>query len=422
MKPADSTNKDTTKNSAIHFEEAALLDAIDPLRHVRNRFQLPQDIIYLDGNSLGPLPRATASALSDVIQRQWATDLIRSWNNNHWITAPQRTGKKIASLIGAAGNEVIVADSVSVNIFKLLTAITGQYPQRTTILTESGNFPTDAHVAQGVAEMLGLQLKLVPREQITEAINTDTAALLLTHVHYKTGQRFDLATVNAAAKACDVSVLWDLSHSAGAVPLNLNHTGTEFAVGCGYKYLNGGPGAPAFVYVAASQQRSMKSALQGWMGHSAPFSFEDDYQPASGMNRFLIGTPPILSLLALEAALDEFVAVDMDVVWKKSQTMFDFFVSQVTRNCPQLQLMTPTAPNLRGSHVSFSHPAAWPINNALIARGVIGDFRTPDVLRFGLTPLYTRFSDLAHAASILSDIIAADEWKKPEYSRPAVVT
>ena len=413
---------DAASVGATHFEEAASLDATDPLRHVRDRFELPPGVIYLDGNSLGPLPRATASALNDVIHRQWATDLIRSWNNNNWITAPQRTGEKIAPLIGATGNEVIVADSVSVNIFKLLTAIVGQQPQRNIILTESGNFPTDVHVAQGVAERLGCQLKLVPRDQVTDAVNTDTAALLLTHVHYKSGERFDMAAINAIANSCDVPVLWDLSHSAGAVPLHLNRDGAQFAVGCGYKYLNGGPGAPAFLYVASCQQPSLQSALQGWMGHRAPFAFEDNYQPASGMNRFLIGTPPMLSLLSLEAALEEFKDVDMNAVWQKSQSMFNFFAHLVAQNCPQLQRITPAEPFLRGSHISFSHPAAWPINNALIARGVIGDFRAPDVLRFGLTPLYTRFCDLAQAASILSEILTAQEWKKPEYNRPAVVT
>jgi kynureninase len=404
------------------LSEARVLDAADPLRHLRNRFNLPDDVVYLDGNSLGALPRSTAEVMENAVAVQWGRDLIRSWNDNDWIGAPQRVGGRIAPLIGAAANEVIVADSVSVNIFKLLTAMVQNRPGCTRLLSEAGNFPTDVHIAQGVASAAGLQLELGSRDELVGMLNDQTAALLLTHVHYKSGQRFDMAAINAAAKALGVPVLWDLSHSAGAVLLDLGRDKTQFAVGCGYKFLNGGPGAPSFIYVAEEQQAQLRSALQGWMGHASPFAFDDQYEPAPGMDRFLVGTPPILSLLALECGVRMFEDIDMNAVWEKSKRLFDFFVAQMAEHCPQFQLVTPTDAHLRGSQTSFLHSSAWPINNALIARGVIGDFRTPDVLRFGLTPLYTRFEDIARAVEVLSDIMTTEEWQEPKYSRNSKVT
>ena len=292
---------------AAMLEEARALDAADPLRDRRDRFVLPPGVVYLYGNSLGPLPRATRGTMRDAVERQWGRDLIRSWNDNGWIEAPARVGGKIARLLNARPDEVIVADSVSVNLFKLLSALVRARPDRTTILTEAGNFPTDPHVAQGLGRICsGLRVELAPRDELASRMNGETAALLLTHVHYRTGERFDMAAVNAAARARDVPVLWDLSHSVGAVPLDLPAAGTRYAVGCGYKYLNGGPGAPAFLYVAADRQDELRPALQGWMGHAAPFDFTDAYRPAAGMGRFLVGTPPVLSLLALECGIDEF--------------------------------------------------------------------------------------------------------------------
>lgn len=402
--------------------EARTRDAADPLRDLRDRFVLPSDVIYLDGNSLGAMPATAERVLADVVARQWGRDLIRSWNDNDWIGAPQRVGEKIASLIGAEPNEVIVADSVSVNIFKLLSAILGCTRGRAKILSETNSFPTDAHVAHGVADVLGMELHLAPREDLLAALTEDVAVLLLSHVHYKSGQRFDMSEINAAARTLDVPVVWDLSHSAGACPLDLKRDGAQYAVGCGYKYLNGGPGAPAFLYVGTEQQVKMRSPLQGWMGHASPFAFDDVYDPAPGMGRFLVGTPPILSLLALECGVDEFAGLDMHVLWQKSRTLFEFLAEQMTEHCPLMRLVTPTDSDLRGSHVSFSCSDAWPINNALIARGVIGDFRTPDVLRFGLAPLYTSFEDLSRAVEVLADIIATNEWRKPQYSRESRVT
>lgn len=403
------------------YTEARTLDAADPLREVRDLFEVPEGLIYLDGNSLGAMPQAARKVVDDAVTQQWGQDLIRSWNANDWIGAPQRVGGKIARLIGAAPDEVIVADSVSVNIFKLLTALV-RGSDRPKILSEAGSFPTDAHVAQGVAELAGRELRLVPREELPACIDEQTAVLLLSHVHYRTGAQFDMAAINSAARSQGVPVVWDLSHSTGAVPLDLPAAGTEYAVGCGYKYLNGGPGAPAFVYVASARQAEMRSPLQGWMGHAAPFAFEDDYQPAAGMDRLLVGTPPVLSLLALECGVDVFADIDISAAWDKSCELFRFLTSQMSAHCPQLQLITPTAPSHRGSHASFTHPDAWPINNALIARGVIGDFRAPDVLRLGLTPLYTRFEDVARAVEILAEILESEEWRKPEYSPTVKVT
>ena len=402
--------------------EARRLDTAGPFAQTRHRFDLPEGVIYLDGNSLGPLPKATKAVVENIVQQQWGHDLIRSWNDNDWIRSPQRAGDKIAKLVGAKDGEVIVADSVSVNIFKLLTALCRRQPERTHILSEAGNFPTDVHVAQGAADVRKLDLQLFPREEILSQLSHKTAALLLTHVHYKTAAKYDMAVVNKVAAQFGVPVLWDLSHSAGAVPLHVSDDGTQYAVGCGYKYLNGGPGAPAFVYVAAELQETCASPLQGWMGHAAPFAFEDHYRPAGGMDRFLIGTPPILSLLALESAVDEFMDVDLQEVWKKSCVMCEFFVSAMNQHCPQMQLITPHGSDSRGSHISFSHPNAWPINNALIARNVIGDFRAPDILRFGLTPLYTRFEDLWDAVKILAKILMTEEWRDPKFDRQAAVT
>ncbi len=402
--------------------DAKARDANDPLAGWRDQFVLPEGVIYLDGNSLGALPQSTSAIMHDAVERQWGNDLIRSWNSNDWIGAPQRIGDKIAPLIGAAAGEVIVADSVSVNIFKLLTALTKHRPGATHILSEAGNFPTDAHVAAGVAEIVGLQLELLPRADIMAAIEAETAVLLLTHVHYKTGERYDMAAMTAAAVAKGVPFIWDLSHSTGAVPLDLPASGAHYAVGCGYKYLNGGPGAPAFVYVASDKQADLRSPLQGWMGHKRPFAFEDGYEPGEGLDRMLVGTAPILSMLALEAGVDIMAEAQMGAVWQKSQALFAYMAQLMAARCPGLERVTPADPDLRGSHISFSHPDAWPINNALIARGVIGDFRAPDILRFGLTPLYIGYADIWHAVDILTDIIDDNEWRKPQYNEMAKVT
>jgi kynureninase len=403
------------------LDEARGLDAADPLRPLRERFVIPEGLIYLDGNSLGVLPRATADRQRQVVEREWGERLIRSWNEAGWIEAPQRIGAKIAKLIGAKPNEVIVADSTSVNLFKLLVAAAA-LSDRPTLLTEAGNFHTDLHIASGAAELTGLRLHIAPRDEIEGRIGPDTNLLLLTHVHYKSAARFDMAGVTARAKAAGALTLWDLSHSAGAVPLRLNEDGAELAVGCGYKYLNGGPGAPAFLYVAEHLQERLLSPLRGWMGHAAPFAFTDDYRPAPGIARFLAGTPPLLSLTALESGVDAFDGVEMDALWAKSIALFDMFEQLMAERCPELACISSRDPAARGSHISFRHPHAFEIIQALIEAGVIGDFRAPDVARFGLTPLYLGFEEVWRAVDICAGIMATERWREPRFAVRSKVT
>jgi len=400
-------------------------DASDPLRDRRARFALPQGMIYLDGNSLGALPRATADRIADTVTRQWGRDLISSWNKNGWIDAPARLGARIAPLIGAAADEVIVADSTSVNLFKLLAAACAARPDRGTILTEPGNFPTDLYVANGVAQMMpDRRVRTMAAEEIAAAIDADTAVVLLTHVHYKTGAMLDMAAITAAAHRAGALILWDLSHSAGAVDVDLNGCGVDLAIGCGYKYLNGGPGAPAFLFVARSVQETLSSPLSGWMGHAAPFDFGDDYAPAPGIRRFLCGTPPILAMSALDAGLDTFGETGMAQLVAKSRALGDLLIAGIEARCVRhgFSLVTPRDPAARGSHVSIAHPHAWEICQALIARGVVGDFRAPDVLRLGLTPLYTSFEDVWQAVELLAAVMEEGAWRDPAFAARAAVT
>ena len=403
------------------LDEARALDAADPLRAVRERFVLPDDVIYLDGNSLGVLPRAAAQRQREVVEREWGQGLIRSWNEAGWIDAPQRVGAKIAALIGARPHEVIVADSTSVNLYKLLVAA-ARLSDRPVLLSEAGNFHTDLHIASGAAELTGLRLGAVPRGEIEPRIGTDTNLLLLTHVHYRSAHRFDIAALTARARKAGALTIWDLSHSAGAVPLRLNEDGAELAVGCGYKYLNGGPGAPAFLYVAEHLQERLVSPLRGWMGHAEPFAFTDDYRPAPGIARFLAGTPPVLGLAALEAGVDAFAGVSIEALWSKSVALFDLFDRLMAERCPELGCISPREPALRGSHIGFRHRHAFEIVQALIEAGVIGDFRAPDVARFGLTPLYLRFEDVWRAADVCAEILSSGRWREPRFAVRAKVT
>lgn len=398
------------------------MDAADPLRDFRARFRLPEDVIYLDGNSLGVLPVAAVARIADVVEREWGRDLIRSWNDNDWIGAPQRIGGKIARLIGADEDEVIAADSTSVNLFKLLVAAARAIPGRAEILTEAGNFPTDLHVARGVADMLAMRLRAVDRARIADAIGADTAAAVLTHVHYKSGARYDMAALNARARDQGTRIVWDLSHSVGAVPIDLTRDGAELAVGCGYKYLNGGPGAPAFLYVARALQERLVSPIAGWLGHAAPFDFTDDYAPAPGIARFLAGTPPMLSLLALETGVDVMLEADPAAMADKSRRLFELFAAGIAARAPELRLASPIVAEERGSHISFAHPHAFAVVQALIARRVIGDFRTPDVARFGLTPLYLRYEDVWNAVTIIADLMEDGGWRAPRFAVRGKVT
>ncbi len=401
--------------------DAEARDAGDQLGHFRARFELPPEVIYLDGNSLGALPLETPDRLEQVVREQWGKGLIGSWNTARWIEAPQTVGGKIAQLIGAAPDEVIVADSTSVNLYKLLAAALLADAAKHIILTEPGNFPTDLYIARGLAALRpGVSVRTVSRDEITAAAGPETL-VLLTHVHYKTGARFDLAETTRAIRARGGTIVWDLSHSVGAVPLALGDARVELAVGCGYKYLNGGPGAPAFLYVARHLQTTLHSPLTGWMGHAAPFAFDNDYAPAPDLRRFLCGTPPILGIAALDVGVDLTLEAGMPAVARKSSQLCDLFIACLDETV-ELALITPRDSEARGSHVSYAHPEGYAVMQALIARGIIGDFRAPDVIRFGITPLYTRFADVWHAARILREILADRAWDNQAYRTRAAVT
>ena len=409
----------------LDLELAQSLDAADPLCDKRAQFALPAGVIYLNGNSLGAAPRRASARMAEFVATEWANDLIASWNIHDWIGAPQRLGAQVARLIGAGSDEVVVADSTSVNLFKLLASACMARPDRSVILSEPGNFPTDLYIAQGVAATLpGKVVRTVAAERLIDAIDDDTAVVLLTHVHYKSGRVLDMAAITAAAHARGALVLWDLSHSAGALPVDLNGCDVDLAVGCGYTYLNGGPGAPAFLYVARRLQAGLVSPLTGWMGHDTPFAFTDDYAPAAGIARFLCGTPSILAMAALEEGLAQFDDVSLDQIRAKSVALAEHFIRLVETHCVGhgLTLISPRDAAVRGSHVSFAHPDAYALSQALIAHGVIVDFRAPDTIRFGFTPLYTSFADILGAATLLARILGERSWDRADYRIRAAVT
>jgi kynureninase len=402
------------------------LDAADPLAHFRDRFALPEGVIYLDGNSLGARPKAVEARLLDTVKNDWGEGLITSWNKAGWVNMPQRIGDKIARLVGAGEGEVIACDSTSVNIFKALCAALALSPERNVILSEQGNFPTDVYIMQGIEALTGRQVsaQLVQPDEIEDAIGENVAAVLLTQVHYKTGRMRDMARTTEIAHRHGAAMIWDLSHSAGALPVDLNAAQADFAVGCGYKYLNGGPGAPGFLYVARRHQDRVTPALTGWFGHAAPFAFEDRYEPAPGIARFLVGTPPVLGLAALEVGVDLFLEADMAQVRAKSISLSQLFIELMASLAERwgFGLASPADPAERGSQVSYRHPQGYAIVQALIARGVIGDFRAPDILRFGFTPLYTTHAEVAAAVDHLDAVMAAGEWDRAEYKVRSAVT
>jgi kynureninase len=407
----------------VTFEEAEQRDAADPLAFARARFSLPDDLIYLDGNSLGALPIEAPAALRRTAEREWGEDLIASWNKHGWIEWPTRIAAKLSPIVGAKPNELLIADSTSVSLFKLLAAAVRARPGRRTVLSQQANFPTDLYVAQGLCDMLVLELKTVPAAEIVAAIGADTAVVALTHVDYRSAAIHDMRAINQAAHDAGALTLWDLSHSAGAIELDLDGSGCDLAVGCGYKYLNGGPGAPAFIYVAERLQDELRSPLQGWMGHAEPFAFVDEYRPADGMIRFLTGTPSILALAALDAGLSTFDGIAMADVQAKARALSQAFVDAVEARCgDEVRLASPRDPARRGSHVVFAHPQGYAVMQALIARGVIGDFRVPDLMRFGFTPLYTRFVDAVRAAETLAEILQSREWDGPRFHARTKVT
>ncbi len=401
----------------ISMDEARALDRADALAPLRDRFDLPPGVIYLDGNSLGPLQHAVRRRMADVVAKEWGDGLIRSWNTCDWLDLPSRVGAKIAPLIGAGEGTVTVTDSTSVNIFKLLTAALAARPGRKVIVTEAGNFPTDLYIADGVARLhgAGFEVRVASRDDLAPAIGDDVAVVLLTEVDYRSGRRHDMAGMTASIHAAGALVIWDLCHSAGAFPVDLTAANADFAVGCGYKYLNGGPGAPAFAYVAPRHIPGLRQPLTGWMGHAEPFAFDDAYRPAPTVEALRVGTPPVLALSALDAALDVFTDADLAALKAKADAMFDLFAAEVEAACPQLEIVTPRDPSERGNQIALRFDHAYAVMQALIARGVIGDFRTPDIIRIGFAPLYLRYEDVVQAARILADVMGTGSWNQSQF-------
>ena len=405
------------------LDEARARDASDPLAHCRARFQLPARKIYLDGNSLGALPAATPERIARTVEKEWGNDLIESWNRHGWIDAPTSIAAKLAPIVGARQDELLIADSTSINLFKLLAAGLLARPERNVILSEEGNFPTDLYIVQGLQRLLpDVELRTVPADRIDEALDESVALLMLTHVDYRSARCHDMRVRTTSAHRAGAFVLWDLSHSAGVVELDLGGSRADLAVGCGYKYLNGGPGAPSFLFVAQGLQAELANVLSGWMGHAAPFDFSEYYRPREGVGRFLTGTPSIVALAALEAGLDSFDGVSMQDVAVKTRGLTDFFIACVEERCPALVLASPRDSRERGGHVIFAHPHGYAIMQALIARGVVGDFRAPDQMRFGFAALYNRFEDAWTAAEMLADLLATGAWDQPEFHLRSRVT
>ena len=402
------------------------LDREDPLRPFRDRFFLPEGTIYLDGNSLGAMPKAVPDRIREVVEEEWGRDLIRSWNIHGWIDLQMSVGAKIGRLIGAGEGETIVADSTSVNLFKVLSAALALNPSRRTILSERENFPTDLYVVEGLIRHLGRDhvLKAAAPEEFPAVIDDDVACVLLTHVSYRTGRMYDMAKITEAAHAKGALMIWDLAHSAGAMPLDLSGVNADFAVGCGYKFLNGGPGAPAFLAIARRHQDRVAPALSGWFGHAAPFAFEGSFRPAEGVARAAVGTPPVLSLAALEVGVDLMLEAPLEELRAKSLRQADIFAALMG---PELaghgfSLVSPKDPAQRGSQICFAHEHGWPIVQCLTAHNVIGDFRAPDIVRFGFTPLYLGYAELWDAVAILRRIMDGRLWDRPEFHGRAKVT
>ena len=425
-----------TQNTLEHCRQ---LDAQDPLRQLRHQFELPPGVIYLDGNSLGVLPRTTAARVAEVVTQEWGQGLIRSWNSAGWFDAPRRAGDKIARLVGANPNEVVATDSTSINLFKVLSAALNMAredaPQRNTIVSERSNFPTDLYIAQGLQALLAerkLELRFVKRHELEATlreVGSRTAVVMLTQVDYRSGGRYVMQGVTEVVQSHGALMLWDLAHSTCAFPVSLNACKADLAVGCTYKYVNAGPGAPAFVFAAKRHLDALDAAavpapISGWFAHEAPFAFDPKFRVARGVERFTVGTPPILQFAALEAALDLWLTADMNLVREASVALTTRFIAEVEQQCAGmgLTLASPREVSIRGAQVSFRHAEGYAIMQALIARGVIGDFRAPDILRFGFTPLYLGFTEVFDAVEHLRQVLASGEWKQSQFNQKAAVT
>jgi kynureninase len=430
----------------MNVDDCRTLDRQDPLAELRDQFTLPEGVIYLDGNSLGVLPMAAPARIAEVVIQEWGNGLIRSWNTAGWFDLPQRLGDKVARLIGASPGEVVCTDSTSINLYKVLFSALSQQKSsgRKLVLSERSNFPTDLYIAESLCRERGFTLKLIEASELPGVLTNEVAVLMLTHVNYRTGAMHDMKSVTAAGHAVGALTVWDLAHSAGAVPVALNDCNADYAIGCGYKYLNGGPGAPAFVWVHARHTGAFEQPLAGWWGHAAPFEFTPHYRPAPGVARYLCGTQPIVALAGLECGLDTVLAAEafngsfgeMAALRKKSLALTDTFITLVEARCPgRFTVVTPLDHAQRGSQVCLAMAdteeanahAAYAIVQALIARGVIGDYRagdaqTPHILRFGLTPLYLGFEDVWNAVEHLVQVLAVDEWKRAEFNQKNAVT
>ncbi len=404
---------------SINPAELDALDRSDPLASFRDEFVLPPDVIYLDGNSLGPLPARTPGRLATLMQQEWGTGLIRSWNDAGWIELPGLVGNKIGQLLGAPAGTVMAADSTSVNLFKLLAAALGMRPDRRVIVSEAASFPTDLYIAEGLIALLGNrhELRLVEASAIPAALGSDVAVVMLTHVNFRTGAMHDMKALTRAAHDAGALMLWDLAHSAGAVPIDLTDAEADLAVGCGYKFLNGGPGAPAFLYVAERLLEQARYPITGWLGHSEPFGFHPSFRPAAGIAGATVGTPSILAMAALEVGVDIALRAPMAAIRAKSLLQASLLMDLVGEHChgSGLELATPMAEASRGSQVSFRHPQAYAMIQALIERGIIGDFRTPDILRFGITPLTLRYSDIWPVVMALREVLATEGWRDERF-------
>jgi kynureninase len=409
---------------SISEKEIEILDKTDPLKTSAQAFNLPDGMIYLDGNSLGAMPKAVVERLQDVVIREWAEQLIHSWNDNNWFVLSQTIGDKIAKLVGASPGEVVVSDCVSVNLFKLVVAALKKQKGKRKIVTELGNFPTNLYVMQGIARMFDDEVEVVAveRAELMDAIDDETAIVVLIHVHYKSSEALDMDAFTSKAHENGALILWDLCHSAGVMPIELNGCDVDLAVGCGYKYLNGGPGSPAFLYVKESLQLDLQQPLSGWWGHAEPFAFDDLYKPAGDIRRMQSGTQSVLGLSALEVGIDTALSVEMGDVRDKSQKLGRLFIELVEQFCPELIIASPQDDTLRGSHVSIQHEQGYAITSALSAINIIVDFRAPDIIRFGFAPLYTSYQDIWSTVTSLEQIIRTEAWDKDEYKEKSTVT
>ncbi|MEO9683957.1 MAG: kynureninase [Tateyamaria sp.] len=391
---------------------------------VKEKFILPEGMIYLDGNSLGPLPKGAAARVQTMMTDEWGAHLIKGWNVDDWMAQPMRVGNLIGRLIGAPDASVTMGDTLSIKVYQALSAALKMRPDRRVILSDSGNFPSDLYMAQGLVQQLGqgYELRIVAPEDVVDAMDDTVAVAMITQVDYRSGRLHDMAQVTQAAHGAGAVMLWDLAHTAGAMPVDVAASNCEFAVGCTYKYLNGGPGAPAFIYARADVAADMQPALAGWLGHDAPFAFELDYRPAPGIERMRVGTPPVLQLAALEEAMTVWEGVDMEDLRAASIRLSDLFIAGVERACPELTLVSPRDGAMRGSQVSFAFESGYAAMQALIARDVIGDFRAPNIMRFGFTPLYINEDDVERAVETLSDVMTKRLWDQPQYQRKSAVT